>query len=166
MNAMSAMSTPNPFMHTRPMAAGSGSDGDSANRPSTISANDFLTLLVTEMKNQDPTSQTDPNEYVNQLVQVNSLEQLVEINENVSALAPPLSGQQPQPSAKQADAHVPAKIAIAPQASREPGWADMNRIAVRTDGSSNFSSVAAGNLGTPPPIPAAQRVARSLSGFK
>ena len=50
-----------------------------------ISANDFLTLLVTEMKNQDPTAQTDPNEYVNQLVQVNSLEQLISINETLQA---------------------------------------------------------------------------------
>jgi hypothetical protein len=48
---------------------------------STISSNDFLTLLVTEMKNQDPTSATDPNQYVNQLVSVNSLEQLIEINQ-------------------------------------------------------------------------------------
>ncbi len=62
-------------------AAGGGSDSsDSA----TISANDFLTLLVTEMKNQDPTADTDPNEYINQLVQVNSLEQLISINQTLS----------------------------------------------------------------------------------
>src|SRR3569623_71714 len=48
-----------------------------------IAANDFLTLLVTEMKNQDPTATTDPNEYVNQLVQVNSLQQLISINETL-----------------------------------------------------------------------------------
>jgi len=68
----------------------SGSDsssGDSA----TISANDFLTLLVTEMKNQDPTADTDPNEYINQLVQVNSLEQLIDINQTLAEAtsAPP-----------------------------------------------------------------------------
>ena len=57
-----------------------GSSGDS----STISANDFLTLLVTEMQNQDPTADTDPNEYINQLVQVNSLEQLIDINQTLS----------------------------------------------------------------------------------
>jgi flagellar basal-body rod modification protein FlgD len=64
--------------------AASGADsagGDSA----TISANDFLTLLVTEMQNQDPTAQTDPNEYINQLVQVNSLEQLIDINQNLTS---------------------------------------------------------------------------------
>ena len=64
-----------------------------------IAANDFLTLLVTEMKNQDPTATTDPNEYVNQLVQVNSLQQLISINET-------LQNAMPNPSAK-TDAATP-----------------------------------------------------------
>lgn len=46
-----------------------------------ISSNDFLTLLVTEMKNQDPTQPTDPNAYIQQLVGVNSLQQLISINQ-------------------------------------------------------------------------------------
>src|SRR3954454_23096762 len=58
--------------------SGTSSDQNSA----TITANDFLTLLVTELKNQDPTANTDPNAYVNQLVQVNSLQQLIQINQN------------------------------------------------------------------------------------
>src|ERR1700753_1743416 len=44
-----------------------------------ITANDFLSLLVAEMKNQDPTANSDPNQYINQLVQVNSLQQLIQI---------------------------------------------------------------------------------------
>jgi flagellar basal-body rod modification protein FlgD len=70
-----------------PMAAqtaGTSSTGSSGSSSATISANDFLTLLVTEMQNQDPTADTDPNEYINQLVQVNSLEQLIDINQNLS----------------------------------------------------------------------------------
>lgn len=50
----------------------------------TITANDFLTLLVTEIQNQDPTEQTDPMQYITQLVGVNSLEQLVQINQTLS----------------------------------------------------------------------------------
>lgn len=50
----------------------------------TITANDFLTLLVTEIQNQDPTSQTDPMQYITQLVGVNSLEELVQINQTLS----------------------------------------------------------------------------------
>lgn len=66
-------------------AAGTSSTSGSSSSSATISANDFLTLLVTEMQNQDPTANTDPNEYINQLVQVNSLEQLININQTLSA---------------------------------------------------------------------------------
>jgi flagellar basal-body rod modification protein FlgD len=52
---------------------------------SMITANDVLTLLVTELKNQDPTANTDPNAYVDQLVQVNSLQQLIQINQNTTS---------------------------------------------------------------------------------
>jgi flagellar basal-body rod modification protein FlgD len=55
---------------------------------STITASDFLTLLVTELKNQDPTQPTDPNSYIQQLVGVNSLEQLIQINQEVGDLNP------------------------------------------------------------------------------
>jgi flagellar basal-body rod modification protein FlgD len=37
------------------------------------------------MKNQDPTADTDPNEYINQLVNVNSLEQLISINQTLTS---------------------------------------------------------------------------------
>ena len=52
-----------------------------------ISSNDFLTLLVTEMKNQDPTQPTDPNAYIQQLVGVNSLQQLISINQALTSTA-------------------------------------------------------------------------------
>lgn len=73
---------------SRPIAAplassSSGSSSSSSMSEATITANDFLELLVTEMKNQDPTANTDPNEYINQLVQVNSLEQLIQINQDL-----------------------------------------------------------------------------------
>jgi flagellar basal-body rod modification protein FlgD len=67
--------------------ASGGQSGSSSDTSATIAANDFLTLLVTEMKNQDPTATTDPNEYVNQLVQVNSLQQLISINETLQNAA-------------------------------------------------------------------------------
>src|SRR5277367_1976570 len=60
----------------------SSDDGDT-----TITANDFLTLLVAEMKNQDPTADTDPNAYIDQLVQVNSLQQLIQINQDLGGLS-------------------------------------------------------------------------------
>jgi flagellar basal-body rod modification protein FlgD len=64
--------------------ASSSTAGDTGD--ATITADDFLTLLVTELQNQDPTSDTDPNAYVNQLVEVNSLQQLISINSGIGSL--------------------------------------------------------------------------------
>jgi len=67
----------------------SGTSGSSSSDSgdTTITANDFLTLLVAEMKNQDPTADTDPNAYIDQLVQVNSLQQLIQINQDLGGLS-------------------------------------------------------------------------------
>lgn len=64
-------------------ASAPNAPASSGSNSATVTANDFLQLLVTEMKNQDPTANTDPNEYVNQLVQVNSLQQLIQINQDL-----------------------------------------------------------------------------------
>jgi flagellar basal-body rod modification protein FlgD len=66
----------------------SSSDTGSSN----ITSNDFLTLLVSELKNQDPTQPTDPNQYITQLAQVNSLEQLISINQGIGTLDTAISG--------------------------------------------------------------------------
>jgi flagellar basal-body rod modification protein FlgD len=68
-------------------ASGSGATSTTGTTASagTISSNDFLSLLVTEMKNQDPTQPTDPNAYIQQLVGVNSLQQLIAINQELGA---------------------------------------------------------------------------------
>ena len=58
----------------------------SATNSSTITSSDFLTLLVSELQNQDPTQPTDPNQYITQLAQVNSLEQLISINQGIGTL--------------------------------------------------------------------------------
>lgn len=93
--------TTSPFRATPPPAAfaanatsgtnssASGSNPGTVN--ATVTANDFLQLLVTELQNQDPTANTDPNEYVNQLVQVNTLQQQIQMNQTLDG-GPSLSG--------------------------------------------------------------------------
>jgi flagellar basal-body rod modification protein FlgD len=44
------------------------------------------------MKNQDPTQPTDPNAYIQQLVGVNSLQQLISINQELGGLGSTSTG--------------------------------------------------------------------------
>ena len=109
---------------------------------STVGANDFLTLLVTELKNQDPTANTDPNQYVNQLVQINSLEQLIQINETLSSdVSGASAGTQPASS----QGAIGLSTASAAKA--------------------HSHAVTSGNLAAPADNPAARRVAQSLGSI-
>src|SRR5258708_6262850 len=59
---------------------------------SDITSNDFLTRLLSKLKNQDPTQPTDPNQYITQLAQVNSLQQLISINQGIGTLDTAIAG--------------------------------------------------------------------------
>jgi len=157
MAVASAMAGVNSLVHANPMSSTSTAGGNAAGEGSTISANDFLTLLVTEMKNQDPTAQTDPNEYINQLVQVNSLEQLIQINQTLSGAAGSGGG---------------SDAGTATNAAKVPGAFSARLDGVMPTYSSGTSNparavaiqVTPGNLSVPAEIPAAHRVAQALSG--
>jgi flagellar basal-body rod modification protein FlgD len=75
-----------PRLATSSTGSANSSTSAAADSSSTITANDFLTLLVAEMKNQDPTQPTDPNAYISQMVDVNSLQQLIGINQGITSL--------------------------------------------------------------------------------
>jgi len=45
----------------------------------------FLTLLVSQLQNQDPLNPTDSNTFVSQLTSYSQLEQLIDINKNTTA---------------------------------------------------------------------------------
>ena len=111
-----------------------------------IAANDFLTLLIAEMKNQDPTANTDPNQYVNQLVQVNSLQQLISINEMLqSALS-----TAPRSEAKSSNA---AHFKFYSDPANAPSFNETSR-----------RHPVSGNLSTPADKSASSRLATALTG--
>jgi flagellar basal-body rod modification protein FlgD len=60
----------------------------SANALSTLSGNfqTFLTLLMTQLQNQDPTNPLDTNEFTSQLVQFASVEQQIATNRSLGQL--------------------------------------------------------------------------------
>jgi flagellar basal-body rod modification protein FlgD len=66
--------------------SGSTDSSSDSSDGATITGTDFLTLLVSELKNQDPTQPTDPTEYITQMVGVNSLQQLIDINQGLSTV--------------------------------------------------------------------------------
>lgn len=145
-------------------ANGAGGTNSGSSGSATISANDFLTLLVTEMQNQDPTAQTDPNEYINQLVNVNSLEQLIDINQtldtglgvtqgNSSSVAP---GQSAKTFSSAHDHAGPGD----PTVTRVPGHIP----GIPAPAAGTTVPVAPGNLGVPAANGASQRVAHALDG--
>jgi flagellar basal-body rod modification protein FlgD len=157
------MAAANPLTNVNPASSAQSSSAGATATASTISANDFLTLLVTEMKNQDPTANTDPNEYINQLVQVNSLEQLIDINQNLST-ALGISGTSSQPGSTPARAEASKEVQpggpIEGSANAYAGGAS-SHAANRTG--ANTGTIP-GNLSVPQTSPAAQRVGLALSG--
>ncbi|HUX65953.1 MAG TPA: flagellar hook capping FlgD N-terminal domain-containing protein [Terriglobales bacterium] len=60
-----------------------------------LNGNDFMTLLVAQLKNQDPTNPMDPTQFVTQLVQFNSLEQLISINQDLTPTTAPTNPTNP-----------------------------------------------------------------------
>jgi flagellar basal-body rod modification protein FlgD len=52
----------------------------------TLSYNSFLTLLMAELKNQDPTQPMDPSQMVSQLATISVVGQAVQTNSSLSSL--------------------------------------------------------------------------------
>jgi flagellar basal-body rod modification protein FlgD len=73
------------------------SAASAANNPNTFTSTDFMDLLTAQLKNQDPTNPVDPTQFVGQLVQFNSLEQLLGIKGDLDSLVSATSGAPPPP---------------------------------------------------------------------
>ncbi|MEZ5363011.1 MAG: flagellar hook capping FlgD N-terminal domain-containing protein [Bryobacterales bacterium] len=59
----------------------------------------FLLLLVTQMKNQDPLNPQDPTEFVSQLAQFSSLEQLLGMRKSLDSINQALTPSTAEPPA-------------------------------------------------------------------
>lgn len=59
----------------------------SANSPDTLGKEDFLTLLITQIQQQDPLNPDDPAEFTSQLTEFSNLEQLMSVNDAIGGMS-------------------------------------------------------------------------------
>ncbi|WP_374309755.1 flagellar hook assembly protein FlgD [Methylocella sp.] len=67
-------------------ASASAVSTNSAKASATVDYNQYLNLLVTQLKNQDPTSPTDPTQYMSQLASFSAVEQQIKTNSSLDSL--------------------------------------------------------------------------------
>src|SRR6202790_4925692 len=81
-------------------STGTGSTGSTpATNGTTLGGTDFLTLMLAQLKHQDPTSPVDSNTFLSQLAQLSQVQGITALNTSFSALSCSFSSSQPlQPS--------------------------------------------------------------------
>ncbi len=67
-------------------AAGSSSTNNSTATAAQNSENQFLSMLTTELTNQDPLNPTDTTQFTNQLIGMSSLEQQITMNSKLDGM--------------------------------------------------------------------------------
>ena len=74
--------------------AGSSSGAGGINGAATLGGTDFLTLMLAQLKNQDPTSPVDSNTFLTQLAQLSEVQGITQLNTSFSTLSSSLSANQ------------------------------------------------------------------------
>jgi flagellar basal-body rod modification protein FlgD len=73
---------------------GSATGNAAANSATTLGGTDFLTLMLAQLKNQDPTSPVDSNTFLTQLAQLSQVQGITQLNTSFSTLSNSLSSSQ------------------------------------------------------------------------
>jgi flagellar basal-body rod modification protein FlgD len=65
-----------------------------ANSATTLGGTDFLTLMLAQLKNQDPTSPVDSNEFLSQLASLSEVQGITQLNTSFATLSSSLTSNQ------------------------------------------------------------------------
>src|SRR5277367_365763 len=80
-----------------PAATGTGTGSSTANSASslgTLGGTDFITLMLAQLQNQDPTSPVDSNTFLTQLAQLSEVQGITSLNTSFGTLSTSLSSNQ------------------------------------------------------------------------
>jgi len=80
------MTTVNSTTPVNTNTANAAATAAATSAPATVGYNDFLNLLIAQLKNQDPTSPADPTQFVAQLATFSQVEQQVQTNSKLSTM--------------------------------------------------------------------------------
>lgn len=109
-------------------APSSGTDGSSINDIS----NNFMTMLVAEMQNQDPTNPMDNNELTSQLAQLNTASGISDLNKTLSGVASLVDGVQQMGAAEWIGHNVliegDSTVSTATEGNKEFGFSVNNDV--------------------------------------
>src|SRR6202050_967368 len=75
-------------------AASGSSTANSASSLGTLGGTDFITLMLAQLQNQDPTSPVDSNTFLTQLAQLSEVQGITSLNTSFGALSNSLTSNQ------------------------------------------------------------------------
>ncbi len=75
------------YVNQQTTNTGNSSSATSSLSTNNLGENDFMTLLITQLKNQDPSNPQDSSAFVAELAQFSSLQQETQVNQNLQQFA-------------------------------------------------------------------------------
>src|SRR6267154_3925668 len=86
---------PNPsYTGATAASSSSGTSGSGAAAGATLGGTNFLTLMLAQLKNQDPTSPVDSNQFLNQLASLSTVQGITQLNTSFASLSSSLTSNQ------------------------------------------------------------------------
>jgi flagellar basal-body rod modification protein FlgD len=86
---------PNPsYTGATAATSSSGTSGSGAAAGATLGGTNFLTLMLAQLKNQDPTSPVDSNQFLNQLASLSTVQGITQLNTSFGSLSSSLVSSQ------------------------------------------------------------------------